>query len=46
LLACSQDGNRGPLLEASYFGHVEVARLLLEHRADVNQANKVTMHKS
>jgi ankyrin repeat protein len=45
LLACSQ-GGWGPLHCASWKGHVEVARLLLEHRADVNQADKVTMHKS
>jgi ankyrin repeat protein len=45
LLACSQDGN-GPLHWASLYGHVEVARLLLEQKAAVNQANKVTMHKS
>jgi ankyrin repeat protein len=36
-----------PLTWASQNGHVEVARLLLEHKAAVNQANtKVTMHKS
>jgi ankyrin repeat protein len=45
LLACSQYGN-GPLLKASANGHVEVARLLLEHKAAVNQADTVTMHKS
>ena len=46
LLACSQSGDT-PLIQASYNGHVEVARLLLEHKAAVNQANtKVTMHKS
>jgi hypothetical protein len=32
---------------ASEKGHVEVARLLLEHKAAVNQADtKVTMHMS
>jgi ankyrin repeat protein len=45
LLACSQDGS-GPLHWASREGHVEVARLLLEHKAAVNQADTVTMHKS
>jgi ankyrin repeat protein len=46
LLACSQNG-ASPLLWASEKGHVEVARLLLEHKAAANQANtKVTMHKS
>ena len=45
MLACSQDGSL-PLTWASQKGHVEVARLLLEHKADANQANKVvTMHK-
>ena len=45
-LACSQTGAR-PLIFASAIGHVEVARLLLEHKADANQVNtKVTMHKS
>jgi ankyrin repeat protein len=45
LLACSQGGYT-PLLYASQAGHVEVARLLLEQKAAVNQASKVTMHKS
>jgi ankyrin repeat protein len=45
LLACSQSGWT-PLLNASEKGHVEVARLLLEHKAAVNQEDKVTMHKS
>jgi ankyrin repeat protein len=46
LLACSQTG-AAPLILASFKGHVEVARLLLEHKAAVNQANtEVTMHKS
>jgi ankyrin repeat protein len=45
LLACSQTGD-SPLLWASGKGQVEVARLLLEHKADVNRATKVTMHKS
>ena len=46
LLACSQTGDT-PLTIASQEGHVEVARLLLEHKADANQANtKVTMHIS
>jgi ankyrin repeat protein len=46
LLACSQTG-ASPLLYASHQGHVEVARLLLEHKAAVNQADtKVAMHKS
>ena len=46
MLACSQNGTL-PLTCASYKGHVEVAKLLLEHKAAVNQANtKVTMHKS
>jgi ankyrin repeat protein len=45
-LACSQHGDP-PLISAIANGHVEVARLLLEHKADANQANtKVTMHKS
>ena len=46
LLACSQNGNT-PLTLSSGKGHVEVARLLVEHKAAVNQANtEVTMHKS
>ena len=45
LLACAQTGDT-PLLWASGKGQVEVARLLLEHKADVNRATKVTMHKS
>ena len=46
LLACAQTGDT-PLQCASGMGHVEVARLLLEHKAAVNQANtEVTMHKS
>jgi ankyrin repeat protein len=46
LLACSQNG-ASPLICASEKGHVKVARLLLEHKAAVNQATtKVTMHKS
>ncbi len=46
LLACSQTGSL-PLTMASYNGHVEVAKLLVEHKAAVNQANtEVTMHKS
>jgi ankyrin repeat protein len=46
LLACSQHRDT-PLIWASGKGHVEVARLLLEHKADAKQANtKVTMHKS
>jgi hypothetical protein len=45
LLTCTQDGDT-PLIRASR-KHVEVARLLLEHKADANQANtEVTMHKS
>jgi ankyrin repeat protein len=45
MLACSQNGDL-PLICASGMGHVEVARLLLEHKADANQANTmVTMHK-
>jgi ankyrin repeat protein len=45
MLACSQDGDL-PLIAATRNGHVEVARLLLEHKADANQANTmVTMHK-
>ena len=45
MLACSQYGNT-PLHCACGKGHVEVARLLLEHKAAVNPANTVTMHKS
>ena len=46
LLTCSQNDTR-PFINTNYNGYVEVARLLLEHKADVNQANtKVTMHKS
>jgi hypothetical protein len=47
LLACTQIGWT-PLLRASVKDHVdsEVARLLLEHKADVNQTEEVTMHKS
>jgi ankyrin repeat protein len=45
LLACSQNGWT-PLTLSSIKGQAEVARLLLEHKAAVNQANKVTMHKS
>ena len=46
MLACSQNGDL-PLIFASGEGHVEVARLLLEHKADANQTNtKVTIHKS
>jgi ankyrin repeat protein len=46
LLACTQNG-ASPLTLSSGKGQVEVARLLVEHKADVNQANtEVTMHKS
>ncbi len=45
MLARSQNGFF-PLFLPSRQGHVEVARLLLEHKADANQANTmVTMHK-
>jgi len=40
MLASSQSGTL-PLIAASREGHVEVARLLLEHKADANQANTV-----
>ena len=35
-----QDGDTG-LIMAAQEGHVEAARLLLEHKADVNKTNKV-----
>jgi ankyrin repeat protein len=35
-----------PLIHASLLDSLEVARLLLEHKAAVNQADPVTMHKS
>ena len=39
-LSCTQNG-RTPLMEASFEGHVDIVRILIEAKAQINTQDKV-----